>query len=101
MGPGIEGWERRAPALACRVLPPTGREPAPPAWWLLPFRGGAHVHVAEQPVGPHPDKRRAWPPGDRREPQLAVAQHVEPGEFDLQALLHIHGQVAEQRDDGD
>src|SRR5215469_16170758 len=100
-GPGHSWLGASRPALACRVLPPAGPEPAPPAWWLLPFRGGAHVHVAEQPVGPYPDKRGARPPGDRREPQLAVAQHVDPGHFDLQALRHIHSQVAEQRDGGD
>jgi Phosphotransferase enzyme family len=61
-------WLFPATGTPLAVLPPTRPEPAPPARWLLPFRWRAHVHVAEQPVGPYPDKGGARPPGDGREP---------------------------------
>jgi aminoglycoside phosphotransferase (APT) family kinase protein len=61
-------WLFPATGTPLAVLPPTRPEPAPPARWFLPFRWRAHVHVAEQPVGPYPDKGGARPPGDGREP---------------------------------
>jgi hypothetical protein len=59
------------------------------------------VHIAEQPECPYPDERGAGAAGDRREPQLPVAEHVGPGELDLHAFGYINAQVAEQRDGGD
>src|SRR5215475_13337836 len=88
----------RADPTHSAVLPPARAEPAPPARRLLPFRGRAHEHVAKQAVGPYPDDWGARAPGDGCEPQLTVAQEVEPGEFDLHALRYVDGQGAEQRD---
>src|SRR5262249_48643378 len=71
------------------ALPPTGPKPAPPGRWLLPFGGGAHVHVAEQPVSPHPDERGTRAPRDGSDPQFAVAEHVEPGVLDLHPFCQV------------
>ena len=93
----VEGrWKTALP-----VLPPAGPEPAPPARWLLPIGGGAHVNVAEQAMGPYSDEWGARAAGDGREPQFSVAEHVEPGELDLHPFWYVHAQVAEQRDGGD
>ena len=52
-------------------------------------------------MGPYPEQGGARPPGDRREPQFTVAEHVEPGQLDLDPFGYVHGQVAEQRGGGD
>jgi hypothetical protein len=52
-------------------------------------------------VGPYSDKGGTRPPGDGREPQFTVAEHVKPGQFDFDPFGYVHGQVAEQRGGGD